>query len=187
MKRNKLPVMFLLPMAAVIIMGLLLCGPAEGAAVVIETSMVTYVPTEPMHTDTFNVTVEPVLVDAEPVEDGVVLMWSLCTEDGCGIAQPEVMTDNGDGTWSATIGPFDEKHPVTGKVHQDILFRIKITATPTTGGDEIVEESGALTVYFKEGSPVDDDDDPDDSPFGMEMVLLGMIIAAGYVAFRKKD
>ncbi|MBN1539514.1 MAG: hypothetical protein JW939_05165 [Candidatus Thermoplasmatota archaeon] len=190
--RNDLgPVVTMTPIAMTLIALLLFCGAAEGAAVMVDGSMITYSPQEPQHSDTFNVTVEPVLIDAEPVEDGVVLMWSLCTEDGCGIAQPEVMTDNGDGTWSVAIGPFDVKDPVSGKDYLDILFRVKVTAVPTVGGDEIMKESDPLTVYFKEGPSVDDDDDvsdddSDDSPFGLEFILICMLLTAGYAGYKRK-
>jgi len=165
------------------------------ATVVVDNSMITYNPEVPLHSDEFNVTVEPVLIDAEPVEDGVVLMWSLCTDNGCGVAQPLVMTESGNGTWSAIIGPFPEKEQATGLEYKDILFRVKITAVPTAGGDDIIKESEPITVWF--GSSADDDDDnttdddtaddDDDSPFGIELVFLGALMVLGYAIYRKRD
>lgn len=168
---------------------------AEAATVVVDNTMITYVPEAPLHSDEFNITVEPVLIDAEPIENGVVLMWSLCTDNGCGVAQPLAMTETANGTWSATIGPFPEKEEATGLEFKDILFRIKITAIPTGGSDEIIKESEPMTVYF--GSAADDDDDnttdddtvddDDDSPFGVELVFLGALMVLGYAVFRRRD
>ncbi|MGA1865984.1 MAG: hypothetical protein ACMUFK_00790 [Thermoplasmatota archaeon] len=190
MRDDLRPAISIVPIVLTLMIAILFCGVTEGATVMVDGSMITYTPEQPKHSETFNVTVEPVLIDAEPIVDGVVLMWSLCTEDGCGISQPEVMTDNGDGSWSATIGPFDVKNPISGKDYLDILFRVKITAVPNTGGDEIVEESESLTVYFEEGPSVDDDDisddDSDDSPFGWELVLIGMLLTAGYAVLKRK-
>ncbi|MGA1819944.1 MAG: hypothetical protein ACMUHU_02930 [Thermoplasmatota archaeon] len=166
----------------------------EAATVVVDNTMITNNPEVPLHSDEFNVTVEPVLIDAEPVEDGVVLLWSLCTENGCGISKPMVMTEIANGTWSATIGPFQEKEPGTDLDYIDILFRVKITAVPIGGGDEIIEESESITVYF--GSETDDDDDvtdddttdddDDDSPFGLELVFLGALLVLGYAVYKKR-
>ena len=197
MRKDLIPALMMIPLALLLLSSVMMPTGADGDAVVVDKTMITYDPEEPLHSDEFNVTVEPVLIDAEPIENGVLLMWSLCTEEGCGVAQPEAMTDNGDGTWSAVIGPFDEKHPVSGLVHQDILFRIKITAAPTGGGDDIVEESESVTVYFDlqevddddttDDDTGDDDDDDDDSPFGIEIVIIGVLLAAGYFAMRRRN
>ena len=138
MKIGSFRLVMLVPILTALVMGAVMTSVADGATVVVDNSMVTYNPEVPLHSDEFNVTVEPVMIDAEPVEDGVVLWWSLCTDNGCGVAQPLVMTESGNGTWSAVIGPFPEKEQATGLEYKDILFRVKITAVPTEGGDEII-------------------------------------------------
>jgi hypothetical protein len=164
MRNNHFSLLLLLTLAMVLLLGNMVPGNAMGAVIVLDESQITYSPEEPTLDDEFNITVDPVFIDAEPVEDGVVLMWSLCTEDGCGIAKPFTMTDNGDGTWSAMLGgPFQKTDAATGKEYLDILFYVKITATPTEGGDDIVEQGDSITVYFKDApSGIDDDDDDTD-------------------------
>jgi hypothetical protein len=187
-----------LPLAFIMLLGYIVPGGAAGANIVLDESMISYAPEEPELNGSFNVTVDPLFIDAEPIEGGVLLMWSLCTEDGCGIAQPIQMSDNGDGTWSVVLGGRRIiKKPGTGKPYLDILFYVKITAVPTGGGDEFSEQSDSITVFFKEGStPVDDDDDTapdddddddgDDSPFGLEILLIGIIAAGALVYYRKR-
>jgi hypothetical protein len=111
------------------------------------------------------------------------------------------MTDNGDGTWSAELGgPFPASDPGTGKDYVDILFYVKITATPTEGGDDITEQSDSITVYFKDTEPADDDDDDtqpvddddddddgDDSPLGLEILLIGVVIAGGIAIYKRRN
>ena len=195
MKLGSFKWMLLVPVLMMPLFLAVMTPEVEAASVVVDNTMITYNPEVPLHADEFNVTVEPVLIDAEPVEDGVVLLWALCTEEGCGIPKPAVMTEVANGTWSATIGPFPEKEPGTEKDYLDILFRVKITAAPTGGGDDIIEESESITVYF--GSETDDDDDSadddtadddddDDSPFGLELVFLGALVVLGYAVYRKR-
>jgi hypothetical protein len=202
MKKTNLAMIMMVPLAVVFLLGYMIPGEALGAAVVLDETQITYSPMEPTLDDEFNVTVDPIFIDAEPKEDGVVLMWSLCTDDGCGIAKPMTMTDNGDGTWSANLGgPFQKTDTATGKDYVDILFYVKITAIPTGGGDDIIEQSDSIEVYFNDThvptddddddttlvDDDDDDDDSDDSPFGLEVLLIGVVLVGAYAVYRRRN
>ncbi len=178
MKTGKLYLFTLVPLMAVLMIGAL-SGSAAGAAVLIGDEL-TNDPEDPRTSDVMEVTADITLIDAEIVEDGVVLMWSLCTEEGCGLPTTVIMTDNADDTWSASIGPFDETD-ASGELYVDIMFHVEVTYTPSGGGDEAVEEGEQKIIYFNLSIPADDDDG-DDSPFGAEVLFIGVIIA-GAVAF----
>jgi hypothetical protein len=196
MKNVHYGLLTVLPIAFILLAGYLIPGEAAGANIVLDESMISYVPEEPELSGSLNVTVDPLFIDAEPIEGGVLLMWSLCTEDGCGIAQPKQMTDNGDGTWYTVLGgPFLETDPITGKPYLDVLFYVKITAVPTGGGDEFSEQSDSIEIVFNQSStpvddddttPDDDDDDNDDSPFGLEIALIGIIAAVAVAIYKKR-
>jgi hypothetical protein len=188
--------LLLFPLAAALLIGLLIPGNVQGASVAVTKDDISYTPLEPAHSDTFNVTVDPTFVGAEPVEDGVVLMWSLCTDLGCGIATPQVMTDNGDGTWSHEFDGFPEEDS-SGNAYKDVLLHVKITYTPEGGGEESTVQTEAIEVFFVEPQPDDDDDDDitppddddddgDDSPFGFELVIAGIVLTGAFVIYRKR-
>jgi hypothetical protein len=194
MKRELIRIFLLLPLSASLLLGLLIPGEANGATVVVDKNDITYSPLNPAHSDQFNITVEPLFSDTEPVEDGVVLMWSLCTDEGCGIATPQVMTDNGNGTWSHVFDSFPEKNS-DGLPYKDVLFYVKITYVPTGGGEESTVQTESIEVLFTEPAdddddddtiPTDDDDDDDDSPFGYGIILGGVIIAAGLMIYKRR-
>jgi hypothetical protein len=197
MKRNLIGMLLMLPLATALLLGLLLPGNVQGASVLITESNISYSPLEPAPSDSFNISVEPTFVQADPVEEGVVLMWSLCTDEGCGIATPQVMNDNGDGTWSYEFESFPEEDP-NGNPYIDVLFYIKVTYTPEGGGEESTVQSDAVSVYFTEPAvdddddddttPVDDDDDEDgdDSPFGFEIVIAGIILSGVFFVYRRR-
>jgi hypothetical protein len=170
---------------------------AEPTAVIDEDN-ITYDKEEPKYSDTLTITAPVVLIDAELVS--VNLEWKLCTETACNIPRKTNMTDNGDGTYSATIGgPFEEEDS-GGDPYIDIGFTIEATYTPVGGGDEMMEESEEITVYFNRTSQSDDDDtgddddtadddddeNGDDSPFGLEIIFAAVIITVGIMVFRKR-
>ncbi|MGA1848554.1 MAG: hypothetical protein ACMUHB_04355, partial [Thermoplasmatota archaeon] len=70
------------------------------------------------------------------------------------------------------------------------------------GGDESTAIGEQITLYFNttavddddttdddttdDDTSDDDDDDGDDSPFGLEIVLAGIILSTAYIAYRKR-
>ena len=189
-------ILILAMMLATVAMGsMILMGADAEPTAVIDEENISYDNAEPKYTDTLTVTAPVVFVDADPVS--VNLEWKLCTETACNIPQKTNMTDNGDGTYSATIGgPFQEQDS-GGDPYIDIGFTVEVTYTAPGGGDELVEESEEITVYFNRTTQSDDDDDTgddddttdddeDDSPFGLEIVFAAIIITIGIMAFRKR-
>ncbi|MCU0798998.1 MAG: hypothetical protein MUC62_04945 [Candidatus Thermoplasmatota archaeon] len=140
---------------------------ADGAAVVVDASSVTYTPTSPFHTDTINVSARVVVSKAVLGEGSVVLKHSLCTDTYCALPETAIMVlDNSSGLYKVTIGPFQEKD-ASDLPYIDIRFHVEATGTATDGTSGPVKGSSKeITVYFKEDGPVDDDDDDgNESPF----------------------
>jgi hypothetical protein len=173
---------------------IILQADAEPTAV-IDQENITYDRSEPKYSDSLTITAPVVTVDADIVS--VKLEWKLCTESACNIPTKSDMADNGDGTYSATIGgPFEEKDG-GGDPYIDIGFTIEVTYTAVGGGDEEVEESDEITVYFNTTIPSGDDDTDDDddtseddddkkTPFGIEILFAGILIAVGVFALKRR-
>jgi hypothetical protein len=199
MKRTGPVLLTISLLSAALLFGLLLPGETLGATAMIDNDSMTATPEEPYHTDTIEVSVDIVFVDAEPVEEGVILEYSLCTETACELPSSLVMTDNGDGSFSASVGPFPEKNAMN-EDYIDVRLQVKATYTPVGGGDEATAIGDQLTLYFNMTAMDDDDttdddtsdddasddDDGDDSPFGLEIVLAGIILTSAYIAYRKR-
>jgi hypothetical protein len=192
------PEKFLLVIAVAATIGFLLTGDAAAeATVVIDEQNITHDKAEPKYSDSLTITAPVVFVDAEAVS--VKLEWKLCTETACNIPTKTDMTDNGDGTYSVTIGgPFEEEDS-GGDPYIDIGFTIEVAYTPTGGGEEKTVESQEITVYFNttgtsgdddtdDDTPVDDDDnnEEDDSPFGLEVIFAAVLITMGIMIFRRR-
>ncbi|OYT46209.1 hypothetical protein B6U90_01585 [Thermoplasmatales archaeon ex4484_6] len=177
---------FLFPLAAFMFLVLLMLNVSAQTAVIDEQN-ISRDKEKLAYSDTLTVTAPVVFVDAEPVTDGVVLEWKLCTDNKCEIPTRTVMTDTGNGTFSATIGPFPERDDM-GDPYVDVGFTVEVTYVPTGGGDEQKIESAEITVYFDQSSAgtgnngttddddTDDDDDGDssDSPMGFELAVLSL-------------
>jgi hypothetical protein len=171
-------------MALALVFPILMAGPSDGAVIVLEGSSVEYSPSEPTHSQVLNVSATVLFIDAEP--GSVILKWSLCTEEQCGLDTPVEMTRVGEtNEWKATIGPFAEKDP-TGKPYIDIRIHVVATGTATDGSEDPTEASPVETIYFKESDIPDgnEEDDGKDSPIGAEIAIGGILIAAALVAFR---
>lgn len=189
---------FSLLLATIALGSMIMTGADAEPTAVIDEDNISYDKEEPKYSDSLTITAPVVFIDAEPVS--VNLEWKLCTETACNIPQKTNMTDNGDGTYSATIGgPFEEEDS-GGDPYLDIGFTIEVTYTAVGGGEEKMEESEEITVYFNRTAQSDDDDDTgddddttddededgDDSPFGLEIIFAAVIITAGIIAFRKR-
>jgi len=197
MNRRKTVLPLLLAIAALSLLALYLPGEALGATVMIDDESMTATPGEPRHSDTIDVSVDIIFVDAQPVEDGVILEYSLCTENACELPSTKVMTDNGDGSFSATVGPFPGKNAMN-EDYIDVRLLVKVTYTPVSGGEEATVQGEQLELYFNTTSVDDDDidddtqdddsgDDDDDSPFGLEIVFAGIVLSTAYIAYRKRN
>ncbi|MFO8050095.1 MAG: hypothetical protein R6V01_00140 [Thermoplasmatota archaeon] len=173
-------------MLAIFLFSSLLPSGVAGAAVVIDEMV--YTPAEPAVGDEITVTAGIVLVDAEPRKDGVILAWSLCTESMCEFPNYETMSDNGDGTWSATIPEVPAENP-SGEPYVEIKFHVEVTADPTDGGTGPIEEENDPVILEIEQGPTpgndddtaDDDtedDDSNDSPMGSVLTISSIAMGA---------
>ncbi len=191
-------ILILTALALAMMAGILVTFDAAAQTAVIDEAGITYDKETPKYSDTVTITVPVVFVDAEPVTDGIVLEWKLCTDLSCEIPTKTVMTDNGDGTYSATIGgPFPEMDAFANP-YVDIGFTVEVTYTPTGGGDEQMVESAEIELYFDEDTTHTDDDDThdddtdddedeeEDSPIGFEVLLIGVIIVIGIFSFKRR-
>jgi len=151
---------------------------ADGAAVVVDASSVTYSPSSPFHSDVITVSSRVIASKAELGPGSVVLKHSLCTETYCALPDTAVMTvDNASGLYKVTIGPFPAKD-ASDLPYIDIRFHVEATGTPTDGTSGPVKgSSNEITVYFQEDGPVDDDDDDgNESPFPL-LALSPLVIS----------
>lgn len=153
---------------------------ADGAAVVVDESSVSFTPASPFHSDVINLSARVIASKAELDEGSVVLKHSLCTKTYCALPDTAVMTlDNASGLYRVTIGPFPVKD-ASDLPYIDIRFHVEATGTPTDGTSGTVKGSSKeITVYFKDDGPVDDDDDDDDeneSPFPL-LALSPLVLA----------
>lgn len=173
----------------------------NGAAVVIDD--MTYTPEEPMVEDTIGVTATIVISGAEVQDEGVVLVWSMCTATTCDLPNYITMTEISNNTWTASITNMPSESG-SGDPYIEVKFHVEVTADPTDGGTEPIEvENDQVTLALKESAgPVDDDDDDtddddttddddddgDDSPIGAGLVIFGIATAALALFFsRKRD
>ncbi|MFW3145712.1 MAG: hypothetical protein ACMUIE_02745 [Thermoplasmatota archaeon] len=185
---------------SLLLIALVLPQGAKGAAVAVDEQSLAYTPETITNTDAVTVTVDIIFVDAEPQENGVVLLWSLCTDYICESANDAVMTEVSNGTWSATIGPFPEESG-TGDPYVEVKFHVEVTADPTDGTTDPVEATSGDPIVLEFTATADDDDagdddttdddsddDDDDSPLGAEVILGALVIflAVAIIHRRKK-
>ena len=187
--------LILTPVLALFVLSALIPGGADGAAIAIDS--MTHTPDEPTIEGSVTVTATVVPVDAHIIEDGVVLVWSMCTETTCDLPYEEIMTYNVvSDIWSATISDM----PMTssnGDPYIEVKFHVKVTATPTDGGTEdITEENEQVTLELKEvqdpfdddDTAEDDDDDTEDSPLGAGIQTASVVIASlALFILRRRD
>lgn len=179
--------------AALIFSLLFALGANAEPTVVIDEENITYDIETPDYNDTVTITAPVIVVDADIVK--VELIWMLCIEEQCYLPTTVEMTDAGSGNYEKTIGPFDERDE-NGKLYMDIGFTVKATYTDVGGGEEMTTESETIEIYFDQSSatPVDSDtdtdtdteDDEEDSPMGFEVLVIGVLIGVGIIAFRKE-
>jgi len=163
------------------------------ATVVIDEDNMTYPSEKIAYNETMTVMAPIVVIDADIVK--VEIIWIMCIEDQCYLPTTTQMTDDGAGTYQVSIGPFDERNE-NGVLYYDVIFRVKVTYTETGGTEEMEIESEEVEVYFDQlsATPVDnetdtdtdDDDDDKKTPFGMEVVILGILIAIGVILFKRE-
>ena len=180
-----MPFLFILPVL-ILTIALVAAGSAEGAAVVIDETTLEYSPSEPYHSNVVNISVEIMMIDAEPIENGVVLKISMCTATSCELPTTIVMENvAGSDVWEVTAGPFPEED-LNGDPYEYFHFHFEVTADPTdsTPG-QVTGSSAEMTVYFKE-APQTDDDDTDDSPFPGAIPLLAAILTSSAVLLPRK-
>jgi hypothetical protein len=141
---------------------------ADGAAILVDETSLTYSPASPLHSDPINVSAKVVVSKAIIGEDGVVLKHSLCTETYCGLPETTVMVlDSSSGLYKATIGPFPERDSLD-ETYLYVRFHVEATGDPTDGTTgPIKAASNEVKLYFQERPDDTDDDDTDgkESPF----------------------
>lgn len=197
--RNILLVLATIAMAFLI--GSMVSVNVAAQSAVIDEAGVTVSNDSPKYSDSVTITVPVIFVDAEAIQDGVVLKWKVCTHDTCEIPTTTVMADNGDGTYSATIGGPFPSEDAFGEPYVDFGYTIEVTYTPIGGGEEQTVKTDEVEIWFDEDTttPADDDDDTDDddtdddddgeeedSPFGLEVIFIGALLVIGVVAFRRR-
>jgi hypothetical protein len=182
---------------ALVVFGTMLIPLSEGQSAVIDQESISYDKESPKYSESVTISADVVFADSEPVTEGVVLQWGLCTDTNCEIPTKTTMTTEDNITYSATIGPFPDKD-LTGNEYEYTGFKIMVTFVPLGGGEESTVESEEVKLYFdKEGSiPVDDDDDnitdddddddEEDSPLGIEVVVTGILLAVAIAIYRRR-